>query len=130
METQLEQIIQVQAKQNQLLKNQLRWLTVGLLVMVAVSICSLGVLIHERGKVTVVTMEPIIEHPISLGEDETNQIQFASHSLTENDATHIQFGNRITPPPMGNASPIQFDFPKVVSDAELRPGRGCDGMCF
>ena len=136
MDAQLKQLIECQAEQNQLLKNQLRWFKFGLLTLslfATASCCCLGFLIHEHGadnrNLTVVTTEPILEHPISLAENDTTQIQFPARSLAENDSTQSQFGKRITVPPMTKATPIQFDFSKVVSEPD-RPARGCDGMCL
>jgi hypothetical protein len=121
MDAQLKQLIERQAEQNQLLKNQLRWLKFSLLTLLLLataSCCCLGFLIHEHGtansKLTVVATEPILEHPIS---------------LAENDTTQFQFGKRITVPPMAKTeyatTPIKLTFP-----TEPHPGRGCDGMCL
>jgi hypothetical protein len=136
MDAQLKQLIECQAEQNQLLKNQLRWLKFSLLTLLLLataSCCCLGFLIHERrtanSKFTVVTNEPILEHPIPLGENDTTQFQVPAGSLAEDDATQFQFGKRITVPPMVKTefatSPIEFS-----AQPELRRGRGCDGMCL
>jgi hypothetical protein len=116
MDAQLKQLIECQAEQNQLLKNQLRWLRFSLLTLLLLataSCCCLGFLIHERGtansKLTVVTIEPILEHPIS---------------LAENDTTQFQFGKRVTVPPMVKT---EFTMPELSLP---RPARGCDGMCL
>jgi hypothetical protein len=123
MDAQLKQPIECQAEQNQLLKNQLCWLKFSLLtlsLLATVFYCCLGFLIHERGTAnsnfTIITTESILEHPIS---------------LAENDTTQFQFGERITVPPMVKTvfatTPIELSFPV---EPELRPGRGCDGMCL
>jgi hypothetical protein len=122
MDAQLKQLIECQAEQNQLLKNQLRWLKFGLLTLLLLataSCCCLGFLIHERGtansKLTVVTTEPILEHPIS---------------LAENDITQFEFGKRITVPPMVKTEFATTPIELTPPEPELRPGRGCDGMCL
>ena len=136
MDAQLKQLIESQAEQNQLLKNQLRWLKFSLLTLLLLataSCCCLGFLIHERGSansnLTVVTTEPILEHPISLAENDTTEFQFPARSLAENDTTQFQFGTRIAVPPMVKTefatTPIKLTFP-----TEPQPGRGCDGMCL
>jgi hypothetical protein len=122
MDAQLQQIIEVQAEQNQLLKKQLRWLKGGLLTLMILATAAtgcLGYLIHANGTLSsnlaVLAAEPILEHPIS---------------LAENDTAEIQFPVRIKVPEMGKTEPaIQLDFDFPVS-SEYRPGRGCDGMCL
>lgn len=130
MDAQLAQII---AEQNRLLRNQLRWLKVSLLTLLltaTASVCCLSMLIRERsvaaGKVTVVTTEPILEHPMSLAENESNDVQFPVRTPTEHGGTLLQIINRLTVPPMEKATPIEFSFPK----ASIPERRGCDGMCF
>jgi hypothetical protein len=98
--------------------------------MAAVSICSMGVLVHEHGKVAVTTTEPIIQHPLSLAENDAIQFQFTAKSFVENDPSQLATGNRLTVPPMATTAPIELNFSAVVNDTELRPGRGCDGMCM
>lgn len=123
MDAQLQQIIDVQAAQNQLLKKQLRWLKAGLLtltILATAAIGCLGYLIHEHGTLSsnlaVLTAEPILEHPVS---------------LAENDAAEIQFPVRIKVPEMVQteyvAPSIDFNFP--VSSAN-EPRRGFGGMCL
>ena len=138
MDAQLKQLIECQAEQNQLLKNQLRWLKFSLLTLLLLataSCCCLGFLLHEQAtansSLTVVTTEPILEHPISLAENDTTEFQFPARSLAENDTTQFQLGKRITVPPMVKTkfatTPLELSFP---AEPELRPGRGCDGMCL
>jgi hypothetical protein len=131
MDAQLKQLIECQAEQNQLLKNQLRWFKFSLptlLLFATVSCCCLGFLIHARGianrKLTVVTSEPILERPISFAESDTAQLQFPASSLAENDSTQFQFGKKITVPPMVRT---EFNMPELSLP---RPARGCDGMCL
>jgi hypothetical protein len=138
MDAQLKQLIECQAEQNRILTNQLQWLKfslLALLLLATASCCCLGFLIHERGnansKFTVVATEPILEHSISLAENDTIQFQFPTISLAENGATQSQFGNRITVPPMTKAAFIELDFSAVVSEAEYtRRGSRSDGMCL
>ena len=134
MQAQLQQIIEVQTEQNQLLKSQLRWLKASLALLLIVMTCCLASLVHERGiansKITVVTTEQILEHPISLAENDTSQTRFPEELLAENDAAQFQFGKRITVPPMAKPSSIDFDFPTAVAVPAFGTGRGSHGMCF
>ncbi len=121
MDAQLTLLIESQAEQNRLLKEQLRWLKFGLLaslVLATASICCLGFLIRNKGaanrNLTVVTTEPILEHPISVAETDSTQLQFPTME-------------RLQVPPMlktGYTAPIELSFP------EYRPGPRCDGMCL
>lgn len=143
MDSQLPQLIVAQSAQDQLLMNQLQQLKLGLLSVSLLAIASLYysvLLLHERGTVndrfTVVTTEPILEHPISVTENDPAQIQFPVR-FAENDATSLNItpqplGIRITVPPMANtppATPIEPD-PTFPTAAAPRPGRRCDGMCL
>lgn len=135
MQAQLQQIIEVQAEQNRLLKTQLRWLKATLALLLLVTVCCVGSLIQERGiangKITVVTTEPILEHPISLAESDTAPEASTEKLPIENETIQFQFGKRITVPPMSAPAPIQLDFSFVIAEAAGdRPRRGCDGMCF
>jgi hypothetical protein len=122
MDSQLQQFIEVQAEQNQLLKNQLRWLKFGLLALLisaSGSIGCLGLLLHAHStpnsNLTVVVAEPILEHPISLAENDTVQMQLPTIG-------------RLEIPPMPSAQvALDFSFPVAAGP---RPGRGCDGMCL
>lgn len=122
MDAQLQQIIDVQAEQNQLLKKQLRWLKGGMLtlmILATAAIGCLGFLIHAHGTLSsnlaVLAAEPILEHPISLAETDTTQLQFTA---------------RVEVPEMAQikyVAPLDFVFPVASPD---EPPRGFHGMCL